>query len=70
MWVQQVRCYCEHGIVSGCEHMCVDMNEKSSRAHTVFRLIIESKDANGGARSPIRSSTLYHSHAYHVYDND
>jgi hypothetical protein len=34
------------------------MNEKSSRAHTVFRLIIESKDATGGAKAPVRSSTL------------
>ena len=34
------------------------MNELSSRAHTVFRLIIESKDANGGPNAPVRSSTL------------
>ena len=35
-----------------------NMNEQSSRAHTVFRLIIESKDANGGPHAPVRSSTL------------
>ena len=44
-------------LVNAC--CAVDMNEKSSRAHTVFRLIIESKDSNGGTRSPVRSSTLY-----------
>lgn len=35
-----------------------NMNEKSSRAHTVFRMIIESKDRNGGKKAPIRQSTL------------
>lgn len=35
-----------------------NMNEQSSRAHTVFRVIIESKDRDGGPRTPIRQSTL------------
>lgn len=35
-----------------------NMNEQSSRAHTVFRVIIESKDREGGPRTPIRQSTL------------
>lgn len=39
-----------------------DMNEKSSRAHTLFRLIVESKErgtaAGGKSKSGIRVSTL------------
>jgi len=35
-----------------------DMNEKSSRAHTLFRLIIESKALSDSSDVPIRVSTL------------
>jgi centromeric protein E len=35
-----------------------DMNEKSSRAHTLFKLIIESKKRCDDGREPVRFSTL------------
>lgn len=35
-----------------------DMNEKSSRAHTLFKIIIESKERRNTSASPIRVSTL------------
>ena len=34
------------------------MNEKSSRAHTLFKLIIESKKRGDGANAPVRVSNL------------
>ncbi len=35
-----------------------DMNEKSSRAHTLFKLTIESKHRRDDSKEPIRVSTL------------
>ena len=35
-----------------------DMNEKSSRAHSLFKLIIESHERASGPASPVRVSTL------------
>ena len=34
------------------------MNEKSSRAHSLFKLIIESHERSAGAAAPVRVSTL------------
>jgi centromeric protein E len=35
-----------------------EMNANSSRSHTIFRLVIESKALNSGAKSKVRVSTL------------
>lgn len=55
---QQVMTLIKHGELH--RHIGVtDMNEKSSRAHTLFKIIIESKDRNSTkVNAPVRVSTL------------